>query len=1010
MKSSIIKTTVREIRESLGRYMAILAIVALGVGFFVGLKVTRPAMLDAAGRYLEEKELYDLRLISTLGFDETDVEQAARQEGVKAAEGEISIDFLAQQEDGTENVLRAHSMLRVQNQAEVTLGRKPRYGNECMADAQAYGRDAIGKTIRVSENNGQDTKDTLRYQEYTIVGLCNSSYYINFERGTTSLGNGKIKGFVYIPEEGFDTDYYTDLYLRLDQQFPLYSEEYEELIEAAKGWAEPYCEELGRERYLRIQEDARWQIQDGERELERQTREAEREIEDAEAELAEGEAELADAQAQIDDGWRQIREGRAEIAENSGKLADSRAELADGQSQINDGMKELEEKKQEAQELTGEEREAMEGGLKLAEAQVKGRQAQVQAGQAQADMGQAQMDAAQANIARQEEKLRKAQEELEDGRAELADGRAELADARKELEEETAKAEKELADARKELAELEEPDTYVLTRDENIGYACFENDSDIVEAVAGVFPIFFFLVAALVCITTMTRMVEEGRTQIGVMKALGYGQGAIMGKYLFYSGSAAVIGGTVGFLAGSLVFPKVIWAAYGMMYRAGSLKLSLHWGYALAGLIASAVCSMGSTVITCRYELGSMAAQLMRPKAPKSGKRILLERVPFIWNHMKFLVKVSARNIFRYKQRFFMMVFGIGGCTALLLTGFGLKDSIKSLTDSQYTRIQTADMTVLFAEPYGRTDAEGFARGVEENGGVYTVVFEESADAGKDGLSKSATLVIPRQPEEIGAYLDLHTPEGAPLSWPEAGETILTQKLADRIGARPGDQVTLEDEEHRELTVTVSGVSENFIDSFIYLSPATWQQQTGEEPEYRSAYVALPEGTDVHAAAAALMDEEDVASVSVYADMETRMESMIQSLDYVVLLIIVCAGALAFIVLYNLTNINITERLREIATIKVLGFYARETAQYVFRENHILTAIGALAGLVMGKYLHRFVMDKIDVDMVAFDVRIAPLSVVYSVALTFLFAAVVNRVMRRKLDGINMAESMKSIE
>ncbi len=1010
MKSSMIKTTVREIRESLGRYMAILAIVALGVGFFVGLKVTRPAMLDTAGRYLEEKELYDLRLISTLGFDETDMEQAARQEGVKVAEGEVSIDFLAVEEDGIEKVLRAHSILRVQNQTEVTLGRKPRYGNECMVDAQVYGRDAIGQTIRVSENNGQDTKDMLRYQEYTIVGLCNSSYYINFERGTTSLGNGKIKGFVYIPEDGFDTDYYTDLYLRLDQQFPLYSEEYEALIQEAEDWAEPFCEELGSQRYERLVEDARWQIEDGERQLARQTAEAEAELAEAEAELAEGEAELADAQAQIDDGWRQLREGRAEIAENSGKLADSRAELADGQSQIDDGIKELEEKKQEAQELTGEEREAMEGGLKLAEAQVKGRQAQVQAGQAQADMGQAQMDGALANIARQEEKLREAQEELEEGRKELEDGREELADAREELAEEAAKAEKELADARKELDELEEPDTYVLTRDENIGYACFENDSDIVEAVAGVFPIFFFLVAALVCVTTMTRMVEEGRTQIGVMKALGYGRAAIMGKYLFYSGSAAVIGGAVGFLAGSFVFPTVIWAAYGIMYRAGELALTLHWGYALAALAASVLCSMGTTFLTCRYELGSMAAQLMRPKAPKSGKRILLERIPFLWNRMKFLVKVSARNIFRYKQRFYMMVFGIGGCTALLLTGFGLKDSIQSLTDAQYGRIQIGDMTVMFASPEGEADRSGFLAAMEQSGGTYTSVFEESADVKTGETAKSATLVIPRKPQEAGTYLDLHTPEGEPLPWPREGEAVLTQKMAKKLGAGPGDQVEVEDADHRRFTVTVSGVSENFIDNYIYLSPQTWEAQTGESPAYKSAYVALPEGTDAHQAAAVLMNCEEVASVSVYADMETRMESMIQSLDYVVLLIIVCAGALAFIVLYNLTNINITERLREIATIKVLGFYARETAQYVFRENHILTAIGSLAGLVMGKYLHRFVMDQIDVDMVSFDVHIAPLSVVYSVALTFLFAAVVNRVMRRKLDRINMAESMKSIE
>ncbi|WP_418548433.1 FtsX-like permease family protein, partial [Hungatella sp.] len=581
---------------------------------------------------------------------------------------------------------------------------------------------------------------------------------------------------------------------------------------------------------------------------------------------------------------------------------------------------------------------------------------------------------------------------------------------RQKLADETADARKELEDAREKLADLKEPETYVLGRDKNIGYACFESDSDIVEGISNVFPIFFFLVAALVCITTMTRMVEEQRTQIGILKALGYSEGTIMGKYLFYSGSAAVLGCGIGFLLGSYIFPVVIWSAYRIMYRLGDIRIILDWKLGLISLIVSILCSMGTTIATCRYELTSVAAELMRPKAPKSGKRIILERIPFLWNRMKFLRKVSARNIFRYKQRFYMMVFGIGGCTALLLTGFGIKDSIKSITYNQFDEIQINDMSVVFNDPWYEMDNSDFEEIMAENAERYTLVFEESTDLTKGDKSKSLTLVIPEKAEDISSFLNLHTTRDVPIAFPGKGEVVLTEKLADKCGAGIGDMVTLQDDDMNTLELKVSGISENYVYNYAYISPETWMEQIGSAPEYKSAYINVKEEKDVHSVSAAVMNCDGVASVTVNADMKVRFSSMMKSLDYVVLLIIGCAGSLAFIVLYNLTNINITERLREIATIKVLGFYRRETASYVFRENLVLTGIGAGVGLIMGRYLHQFVMYNIDIDMIAFDVHIAPLSVLYSIVLTFVFAGIVDWAMNKKLDGINMAESMKSVE
>ena len=850
----------------------------------------------------------------------------------------------------------------------------------------------------------------LAYTEYTIVGLCNSSYYINYERGTTSLGNGRLKGFIYIPEAGFNADYYTDIYVRLDERYPLYSEEYDAAIDEALNWAEPYCEQLAQERYETMKEDAEWQIEDGQRELDEKTADAQQQLEDGRQELLDAEEEIADAEAEIADGWSQIADGKAEIEENRADLDSTLTELEDGMTQIEDGLAELDDRKTEASDLEGDEKEQVEGGLNLAEAQVMGKKAQAEAGLAQANMGEKQLQAAQEELARQEENLRKAEEDLVDAKAEVADGWEEYEENKRLLEEETADAEAELADARQELADLEKPDTYVLTRDENIGYACYESDSSIIEGIAGVFPVFFFLVAALVCMTTMARMVEEQRTQIGVLKALGYGKGSIMGKYLFYSGSAALIGCITGFLVGSYVFPQVIWTAYGIMYRLGDIEVMLDWRLALISLVVSLLCSMGTTAATCRYELTEKAAQLMRPKAPKAGKRIVLEKIPFLWNRMSFLVKVSMRNIFRYKQRFFMMVFGIGGCTALLVTGFGVKDSISSIIDSQYGEIQINDLNVVFSEPYYEMDSSEFEAAMETYAQEYTIAFEESTDLYYGEETRSVNLVIPEKPEEIGDYLNLHTPDGEAIAYPGTGEAVLTKKLAEKCGVSVGDEVSLRDEDGNSLTVRVSGISENFIYNYVYLSPETWTEQIGQQPEYKSAYLNVREGQDVYEASAAVMNCKGVSSVTAYEDMRVRFGSMMESLNYVVLLIIICAGSLAFIVLYNLTNINITERLRKIATIKVLGFYRNETASYVFRENLMLTGVGTLVGLVMGKYLHEFVMYKVDIDMIAFDVHIAPLSILYSILLTFVFAAVVCWVMNRKLDAINMAESMKSIE
>ena len=514
--------------------------------------------------------------------------------------------------------------------------------------------------------------------------------------------------------------------------------------------------------------------------------------------------------------------------------------------------------------------------------------------------------------------------------------------------------------------------------------------------------------------TTMNRMVEEQRTQIGVLKALGYSEARIMGKYLFYAGSAAGIGSVIGFLIGSTIFPTVIWNAYKIMYHMGDYELMFDPGLAAASLAVALLCSVGVTWLTCRYELMSTAANLIRPKSPKSGRRVWLEHIPLLWNHMSFLAKVSVRNVFRYKQRFFMMVIGIGGCTALLVTGYGIKDTIADIADMQYEEVQLYDMSATLKEGYPDADAADFSEltGVLSGSSKDWMPFcEISMDlTGRSGV-KTANVVIPQDTGAAQEYIRLRTEEGEDIPWPGEEEAVISAKLARKCGIRVGDTVTLRTEDGEKLKVKVTALSRNYIYNYVYISPETWELDNGSDPVYKSIYIHASEGAQENRELSEKLLACDVVSaVAVNADMLSQINKMMSSLDAVVLLVILCAGALAFIVIYNLTNINITERIREIATIKVLGFRPKETAAYVFRENVVLTALGTIVGLGDGICLHRFVIANIDVDMVTFQPRVLPFSFVKSILLTFVFMVIVDVVMYLKLERINMAESLKSVE
>ncbi len=1000
MKSMMKKTTLREIRESLGRYLAIMAIVALGVGLFAGLKITKTVMVGSADAFWQAQQLYDYRLVSTLGFEEEDVQALAQKADVRAVQGAMEADVLYTDEQGNDKVLKAHSILENINMLETVAGRLPESDTECVVDDHLYGEEVIGSKIVLSGDNDQDDLDSFRYTEYTIVGTVRSPLYVQFERGTTSLGNGSVSGFVYLLPEGFATDYYTDIYVKFEEDAQVYSDEYDAYMDEREAQWETYCEEQGERRYQSIMTEAEEELADAEQELADEKAEAEVELADAKQELADAEKEIADGEKKLEDGEQELADNKEIIAQKEQELADARAAL----------------EAQEA-ELASQE-EALAG---MMQGQAAGMQYQMPADMArqQLEAGKAQIEEGEAELRKARGQIRDAGEEIEESRQELADARQEVEDgwqeyndAKAEFDEKIADAEQKLADARAEIADIEKPDTYVLGRETNTGYVCFESDSSIVEGIANVFPVFFFLVAALVCMTTMNRMVEEQRTQIGVLKALGYGEARIMGKYLFYSGSAAFTGCVAGYLAGIRLFPLVIWQAYGVMYRFGGIVYAFDWATAVLCLAVSLLCSMGTTWASCWHELREVAAELMRPKSPKAGKRIFLEWIPFIWNRMKFLHKVSVRNIIRYKRRFLMMVIGISGCTALLLTGFAIRDSVTTVADRQFEEIQTYAVGVTLKDGVTKEDLsllEELDQIVADNGGDYGLAVETSMDLETADGIKSVKLIAAAEPESFGAYFDLHTPAGEPIAYPQAGEVVICNKLSERYRIRAGDTITLFNEDREELQAVVSGVCENYIYNYVYVNEETYRKATGETG-YQSVYVNLPAEADVYGVGASLMKAEHVTAVAVNRDMLLRVSRMMTSMNYIVFVIIACAGALAFIVLYNLNNINITERIREIATIKVLGFYKKETATYVFRENTVLTGIGCAVGLVLGRLLHIYVMHEVDIDMMSFDVHVEPVSYLLSILLTFVFTWLINRIMSGKLDKINMAESLKSVD
>ena len=1353
------KDVLRAVTHSWSRFLALFVIVALGAGFYSGLRTTAPNMRATADAYYDDTRFFDVRLVSTFGFTDDDVEAIRATEGVESVMAGYSADWLVRMGE-KDVVTRLHSLPsdlsedneEYLNRPTLKEGRMPENPGECVVSVggadDATGL-AIGDTVTIGDTDGS-LGDTLARSEFTVVGFVESSYYLSMSLGTSTVGSGTLGRYLYVLEDDFSQEYYTDLYLSVEgsRELDTFSGAYEELVQpvldsledlagvraeirygeirdeaeetladaeqtyeeekakAEKELDDAYQELLDGEQEL---EDAEQELLDGEQELE----DAKRELEDARTELADGRQELLDGQAEYEDGVRQLEEGKADYEDGVRKLEEAKDEWSDGWSeyltglneyehnaslveqqkeeayeqfadarkQIQDGQKELEEARKllaeqkgsyesakqflsgveqviavkeaqggggeegdggeeggeggdqairddaDAQEFLASSGEAASGeassasggtvtslgsmtiasdaeaaqflqylsglgtdaqaisaalgqldsaglrcfhgylegviagtsdetqkqqltallamveqaqgsggdpdpgdsltedeipafleklagmseseaaqvllGLDLdslyllrdylesavqqyedgksqlaqanwqlteakreyeeqkkevddafaeADAQLADAKAQLDDAKQQLDDGwqeildgEQELADAKAEIEENEQKLLDAKTEIEEGWQELLDGEAEIADGeqqiaeneqklidgradleegrqelddgwqeyedgKQEAEQELADGWQEIMDGRDELASLERPEWYVLGRGTNVGYASFEGDCDRMESLSTVFPTMFFLVAALVALTTMTRMVDEERGVIGAYKALGYGRLRIASKYLIYAAVPSVLGSLFGIVLGNQTLPRICWSAYLMMYRGPDLLVVHQPVFNTIGCVASAACTLGATAFACRSELRETPASLLQPKAPKAGKRIFLEYIRPLWKRLRFTQKVTCRNLFLYKRRLFMTIVGIAGATGLLLTGFGIKDSVSGIVEKQYSEIYLYDTIVSLKDNEVSDGAREILDGDSFDG--WMTVMKKSTDLMAGDASYSGYVLVPENAEDLAAYINLRDRKTGESDEFTEGSVLVTEKLAGLLGVDVGGTITIENESGRRVDFTVTGIVENYVYHYLYISPELYESEMNEpfEPSEIDAVCVETDGEAREAIAAQLQEQEGVATAGFTEDTRASFDDLVESLNSIILVIIFCAGALAFVVLYNLTNINVTERQRELATIKVLGFRDGEVAGYIYRETSLLTILGCAVGLAFGVLMHSFVIQTVEVDMVMFGRTVEPLSFVYSALLTLLFAVIVDLVMYPKLKKIDMVESLKSVD
>lgn len=901
MGKSVFKDLIREIKGSLGRFISIMAITAIGAAFFAGVTASSGDMKRSSDNYYDEYNMNDIRIISSIGLTDDDLQVIAKAQGVKAVYGANSKDVLINYDD-KESVAHVLSIpLNADdnddsyiNRLRIKEGRLPQNDKECVVKYEST-REAVkvGDVLKFKSGTSDDINDTFKDTEYTVVGVVYSPCFVSYDLGSSDIGNGNISYCVYVGDDEFKNDYYTEAYAVVDgaKELDTYSDEYDKKVENVQN------------RIKNI------------------------------------------AAGQLDNRKKDIKEEFAKAKE------DKKQELLDTIRQ------------KVTESITKQYQEYYPG-----------------------------YDVSSMIAPYIEPAYIKAVQEFD-------------------FDAVYAKYDEQMNET---LNNSDDWEWYVLTRQSQYSYRDYESSADRMKAIATVFPLFFIIVAGLVCLTTMTRMVEEERGLIGTYKALGYSKKVIAFKYIAYALIASVTGGIAGCIIGLKLFPLVIYDSWNIIYQLPPIVYDSHILLSIIAITSMILVTVIAAIFSCYSELEEVPSELMRPKAPKSGKKILLEHITFIWKHMSFTMKVTMRNLFLYKKRFLMTVVGIAGCTALMTAGFGIKNSIESLIHNQYGELIHYDSVTTFTDGVTQEDMDTLEGDLSADGHIDDFLLNcgYSDDVKSSEDTETAEYVIVDDKNAFKDYVTLRTRrKHNDVVLGDSG-VVITEKLSKDLGIKKGDKITVTSSTGKQTEAVVSGITEMYVNHYIYISTEYYNELFGNVPDNNRVLIKI--NGDVSETESYMGDEyltrDYIKGVSFLNANITRFENMIQSLDLVTWVLIISAGLLAFVVLYNLTNVNISERRREIATIKVLGFFDPEVGMYVYRENIFLTLIGGVFGLFLGRLLHIYIMLTVEMDAIMFGYAIKPVSYIYSYLITLIFSVVVNLAMYGKLKKLPMVESLKSVE
>ena len=1079
MPSSYLKDIFREIKISLGRFLSILCIVAIGVAFFAGIKASAPDMKNSADMYFDKYNVQDIQIYSTLGLTKKDVKAIQKLKGVKAVQPNFSMDTLSQI-DSTQMVIKviSYEIDQKMNKIRVVEGRMPERENECLIEASSatnklYGTFHIGDTIKLQSGTDEALSNSLKNTKYKIVGTCYNPNYLSYEKGSSNIGSGTVNSFIYIQNSNVLKDYYTevDVCVKGAKELDCYSDAYFDVVD-------PVLKRI--KKIANKQIDVR--IQSYQSELDEKKQEANDELNDAEnklndaqdkidsglAEIQSNEIKLQNSKNQIDQGWNEyyanlqlldniptLQNAIAQIEESEKKLPEllsQKEQVENGLQQINAegdlntkrtliqnaidfidiALKKLENYPDSSDAETiriklNEKKELLQGQLSLIDqaiakkAELEAILPQIQSGIEQIQAGvakKAELQSQLNQLLNAKNELNNAYVSLINGQAQYEDGVSKIEDAKNELNKSIeqltlSKAEfniqkhdalRELSDAQLEIDKMEGK-WIVLNRNSHYSYRDYGACADRMDGIAKVFPVFFFLVAALVCMTTMTRMVDEQRNEMGTLKALGYSKLQIASKYIIYALIASILGSILGCSLGMYLFPTVIFNAWNTLYNIDQIKFLFQPGLILLASGSVTGITLLATLYSIYSELIEMPSQLMRPKAAKAGKKILLERITFIWKRLSFLQKVTARNIFRYKKRFFMTIIGIAGCSALLIAGFGINDSISDIVNQQYNVIYHYDATVS-AKTSEITSQIKSLKGVKD-------VYEEDHLAVTTKIENkdiSTTVHIISNDKQFKDFCTLFN--GNNEFDLDDSSVLISQKMATKLNKKAGDTIKIKDANNKVIKAKIKGVFTNYVGHHIYASESLYKSWNTNAKTTHIYLIKSKKTTKKFERNLGnkIMNIDGVQSVTFYSSLQKNFKDMIKSISYIVVVLVISAACLAFVVLYNLSNVNISERKREIATIKVLGFTRKEVDAYINRETILLTILGSLIGLGIGIGLHHLIMNLAEMDDIMFGRTINSISYVISFVLTIGFNAIINLCMHKKLNNIQMVESLKAVE